>query len=174
MNSRNPSDEHDDPLPPRYCIGIDLGTTNCVLAYVDTEASATDTGASPANANAEFTVHTFLVPQWVDLGVAESRSTLPSFHYTLHPSEKLPRSDAHDWLNPTDDALASCVGEYARIAGLLHPGRQIASAKSWLSHEGVDRTADLLPWHGDHDVPRRSPTHGMPNTPIIRCHNKTS
>lgn len=175
MNSRNPSNEQDDPLPPRYCIGIDLGTTNCVLAYVDTEASATEavastteadqseeeqrkvSGASSANANTEFTVRTFLVPQWVDLGVAESRSTLPSFHYTLHPSEHLPHSDTHDWLNPSDDALASCVGEYARIAGLLHPGRQIASAKSWLSHEGVDRTTDLLPWHGDHDVPRRSP-----------------
>ncbi|WDQ19290.1 Hsp70 family protein [Rhodopirellula sp. P2] len=170
MNSRDRSSEPDDQLPPRFCIGIDLGTTNCVLAYVDTEAVGTESDPklhSPPEiaqrnegregANTDFAVRTFLVPQWVDLGVAESRPTLPSFHYTLHPSENLTHSGAYPWLNPTDDDLASCVGEYARVAGLLHPGRQIASAKSWLSHEGVDRTADLLPWHGDHDVPRRSP-----------------
>ncbi len=37
------------------------------------------------------------------------------------------------------------------------PGRLINSAKSWLCHSGVDRTAPLLPWHGASDVERLSP-----------------
>ena len=43
------------------------------------------------------------------------------------------------------------------MPGQRHPGRRISSAKSWLSHDGVDRTADFLPWHGDPDVPKMSP-----------------
>ena len=56
-----------------------------------------------------------------------------------------------------DESIASSVGVLARDAGQRHPGRRIASAKSWLSHDGVDRSADFLPWHGDADVPRMSP-----------------
>ena len=33
----------------------------------------------------------------------------------------------------------------------------IASAKSWLCHAGVDRRADILPWHAAEDVERLSP-----------------
>ena len=49
------------------------------------------------------------------------------------------------------------VGFFARDQGSLAPGRMIASAKSWLSHAGVDRTAEILPWHGAEDVDRLSP-----------------
>src|SRR5690606_32287323 len=48
-------------------------------------------------------------------------------------------------------------GVLARDAGMHQPARRIASAKSWLSHDGVDRSAALLPWQGDPDVPRHSP-----------------
>ena len=34
----------------------------------------------------------------------------------------------------------------ARQRGARVPGRLVASAKSWLSHAGVDRTAPVLPW----------------------------
>lgn len=127
-------------LPSRYVVGIDLGTTNCALAYVDTEVET-------------WSVETFAVAQWVDMGQQERRETLPSFHYQLTPDEaagdhRLP------WQNEPSD---TCVGVLARDAGLRHPGRRSASAKSWLSHEAVDRTADLLPWHGDADVQRLSP-----------------
>ncbi len=131
----------------RYCIGIDLGTTNCVLAFVDTEAERRR-------------VEIFLVPQWVDLGTLESRSTLPSFHYTLTPSETAAAAAAKDnrkLARYLVEPLTARVGEYARMAGSAHPGRLIASAKSWLSHEGVDRTAALLPWHGEEDVDKQSP-----------------
>jgi hypothetical protein len=49
------------------------------------------------------------------------------------------------------------VGAFARDEGTKTPGRLIASAKSWLSHSGVDRTAELLPWQGAADVERLSP-----------------
>ncbi len=136
-----------DPAPARYCIGIDLGTTNCVLAYVDTESESR-------------VVEAFSVAQWVDIDTVEARSTLPSFHYTLTDAEvgaakaaKASYGLAKFLLDPMDVR----VGEYARVAGASHPGRLIASAKSWLSHEGVDRTAALLPWHGDVDVEKQSP-----------------
>ena len=49
------------------------------------------------------------------------------------------------------------MGFFARDHGALVPGRLINSAKSWLCHSGVDRTAPLLPWHGAADVERLSP-----------------
>lgn len=123
----------------RFVVGIDLGTTNCALCYVDT-------------LEAEWRVETFSIPQWVDIGQLESRETLPSFHYELAASESV--GNGLPWQKET---AASCVGVMARDAGQRHPGRRISSAKSWLSHDGVDRTADFLPWHGDADVPRMSP-----------------
>jgi hypothetical protein len=59
-------------------------------------------------------------------------------------------------LNPLTDR-EYCVGKLARDRGVLAPGRQISSAKSWLCHSGVDRTASILPWHGDSDTERISP-----------------
>src|SRR5205814_1658260 len=49
------------------------------------------------------------------------------------------------------------VGVFARDHGAVVPGRLVASAKSWLCHPGVDRTAGLLPWHGAPNVERLSP-----------------
>ena len=137
-NSDN-TDDSNDSLS-RYVVGIDLGTTNCAMAYVDTEIESA-------------AVETFLVPQWIDFDQRESRETLPSFHYELTQDEA---AGGHclPWQKQSSNF---CVGVLARDAGLRHPGRRAASAKSWLSHEGVDRTADLLPWHGDADVTRLSP-----------------
>jgi hypothetical protein len=49
------------------------------------------------------------------------------------------------------------VGELAREQGALVPGRLVSSAKSWLSHGGVDRTAAILPWGAGDDVRKISP-----------------
>src|SRR5690606_13574556 len=57
----------------------------------------------------------------------------------------------------SDDDARYAVGFFARDQGTLAPGRLIGSAKSWLSHSGVDRTAEILPWHGAPDVDRLSP-----------------
>ncbi len=104
----------------------------------------------------EWCVETFRIPQWVDLGQLEARETLPSFHYEFASSEAAGANAGLPWESGNESA-ASCVGVLARDAGQRHPGRRIASAKSWLSHDGVDRSAHFLPWHGDADVPRMSP-----------------
>src|SRR5439155_24762885 len=127
--------------PPRFVVGIDLGTTNSAAAQVDT-------------ARADWKVEDLPVPQLVGPGRAESRETLPSFHYEPVPGELPPGALRLPW-DPDDPRHA--VGVFARDHGAAVPGRTIASAKSWLSHAGVDRRAGLLPWHGAPDVARLSP-----------------
>ena len=55
------------------------------------------------------------------------------------------------------DEVDPIVGTAARDLGRLRPGRLVASSKSWLCHPGVDRSAAILPWHGEADCPRVSP-----------------
>src|ERR1051325_10672552 len=97
-------------------IGIDLGTTNSALAYID-EREAEDRDFPP--------LHIFETPQLVAPGRAEPRRTLPSFLFL-------------------EDGQP--VGLYAREQGALVPTRLVHSAKSWLSNPDVDRTAQILPW----------------------------
>ncbi len=127
--------------PSRYVVGIDLGTTNSAVAYVDSQESP-------------WTVRTFEIPQLVEAGVVEARTTLPSFHYEAAPGEFAPDALRLPW---SREAPNFAVGFFARNHGVLSPGRLIASAKSWLCHTGVDRTAALLPWHGADDVQKLSP-----------------
>ncbi len=97
-------------------VGIDLGTTNSALAFIDTkEAAETDFPE----------IRVLDVPQTVAQGRIEARRTLPSFLY-LGDQEY--------------------VGVYAREQGALVPTKSIHSAKSWLSNPEVDRTAKILPW----------------------------
>ena len=49
------------------------------------------------------------------------------------------------------------VGVFARDHGAKVPGRLVSSAKSWLSHPGVDRRAAILPWTAAEDVAQISP-----------------
>src|SRR5688500_7154554 len=127
--------------PSRFVVGMDLGTTNSAVAYVDTSEP-------------EWRVRDFLVPQLVGLSEIEARETLPSFHYQPAEGEFSPGTLKLPW---SRDEPGYAAGFFARDHGALVPGRMIASAKSWLSHTGVDRTADLLPWHGAADVERLSP-----------------
>ena len=126
--------------PSRYLVGIDLGTTNCAVAYVDTEQ------ATPS------VIH-FKVKQWVDWQTSEERDTLPSFTYQWTVDELGEQAERRSG----KIVPKRTVGVWARERGGLMPGRQIGSAKSWLCHEGVDRTAPLLPWHADEDVEKISP-----------------
>lgn len=143
----------DDAPLPRFVVGIDLGTTNSAMAYIDTSA------ADPP-------VQTVRIPQLIDWGSEEPRETLPSFYYQLTGDEL--QSVPGRGLSPVagrssgpgagGQAGAMCVvGELARCQGLRQPGRQIASAKSWLSHAGVDRQSAILPWRADEDVQPLSP-----------------
>ena len=140
VNTTTSNIDNDEPQPSRYVVGIDLGTTNCALCFIDSEDDSA-------------TIQNFRVSQWVDIGQQEQRETLPSFHYELTTSE----STGEHRLPWETETTPFSVGVLARDAGQRHPGRRSASAKSWLSHDGVDRTADLLPWHGDADVQCLSP-----------------
>ena len=128
---------------PRYIVGLDLGTTNCVVAYVDTQTPDTD---NPP-------IQLFHIPQLVTPGNVEERDLLPSFLY-LPASREFPAGS----LNlPWTEELPFAVGMLARTRGAEVPGRLISSAKSWLCHVGVDRTAPILPWGGSDDVKKMSP-----------------
>jgi hypothetical protein len=81
---------------------------------------------------------------------------LPSFHYEAAAGEMAPGALRLPWSDPAADSR-NAVGVFARDHGAAVPGRLVVSAKSWLSHSGVDRTAGLLPWHGAPDVQRLSP-----------------
>ena len=124
----------------RFIVGIDLGTTNSVVAFVDTVAEQPP-------------VQILSIPQITAPGSVESRSVLPSFLYVPADAE-LP---ANALKLPWPDGPNCIVGEFARKRGTEVPARLIASAKSWLSHAGADRTAPILPWGSPDDVPRMSP-----------------
>jgi molecular chaperone DnaK (HSP70) len=126
-------------MSARYLIGIDLGTTNSAVAYVDTRA------ADPR-------VRIFDVPQLVAPGEVAPRRQLPSFVYLAGEHDLAP----HETQLPWDPASRVVVGELARAQGARMASRMIASAKSWLCHPGVDRGAAILPW-GESDGPKRSP-----------------
>ena len=131
----------DRNAPSRYVVGVDLGTTNSAVAFVDTSQP-------------RWSVQTFAVPQLVAPGVVEARETLPSFHYQRAAGELAAEGLRLPWSRENPD---HAVGVFARDQGANVPGRLIASAKSWLCHSGVDRLAELLPWHGAPDVDRLSP-----------------
>ncbi len=132
----------------RYLIGIDLGTTNCALAYVDLQAPR-----AAAAAAATPTIHIFAIPQLVNVGETAPRELLPSFLYLPGQHDLPARATALPW----DADCGYAVGEFARNQGARVPGRLATSAKSWLCHAGVDRSAPLLPWSAPPDVPRLSP-----------------
>ncbi|HWT03032.1 MAG TPA: Hsp70 family protein [Pyrinomonadaceae bacterium] len=119
----------------RFLIGIDLGTTNTALAYVDTEETPARAAAAP--------VRVFEVPQLVAEGELRTLPSLPSFLYFVDEDEAALGGTTLPWDAAPQDAV---VGVLARERGALVPGRQVASAKSWLCLSAVDRTADILPW----------------------------
>jgi len=128
---------------PAWLVGIDLGTTNTVLAF-----------AVPGSQEVE----TFAIEQLVAPGEVAPAPLLPSARY--HPAAgELPAGALQlPWLSQdTAGVPDAVVGRLARLLGAATPGRLVASAKSWLSHHGVDRTAPILPWGAPDEVPKISP-----------------
>ena len=62
---------------------------------------------------------------------------------------------------PWTQTLDYAVGEYARSRGAELPARLVASAKSWLTYSGVDRTQPILPWDAPKDARRISPVESV-------------
>ncbi|MCU0573066.1 MAG: Hsp70 family protein [Syntrophobacteraceae bacterium] len=116
----------------RYIIGIDLGTTHCVVAYAE--------GA--LEADQEPVIRSFPIPQVVGSGDVRPQPLLPSFLFLPGPHDVPPGGLALPWDSDVDYA----VGEFGRKRGAEIPNRLVSSAKSWLSYSGVDRTEPILPW----------------------------
>jgi hypothetical protein len=124
-------------VSPRYVIGIDLGTTHTALAHAETAAEGARAEIAP-------------IPQLVAAGTVDARPLLPSFLYLAHESEG---AQALPW----DAERRFAVGEHARARGVDAPARVVASAKSWLSHAGVDRRGPTLPVGAPEDIEKISP-----------------
>ncbi|MDW6004088.1 Hsp70 family protein [Vibrio mangrovi] len=124
----------------RYCVGIDLGTTHCVLSYVDMQQENPQVTVMP-------------VPQMTAPGTVESLSQLGSFVYQPHEHEMSPSARILPW----SEEPQALVGAIARNLGSKTPIRLIASAKSWLCHGGVNRREAFLPAGSPEEVSKLSP-----------------
>ena len=131
--------------PSRYLIGIDLGTTNSAVAYVDTVDAADPAGSSG--------IQIFNVAQLTGPGEVRAEPLLPSFLY--FPTEEEVASGTVNL--PWEDRPSSIAGVMAREQGALVPGRQVSSAKSWLCQSAIDRTANILPREAEPPEPMVSP-----------------
>ena len=123
----------------RFVVGIDLGTTNSAVSYVDLDAAGR-------------TLEILPIPQAVAVGVLEERTTLPSFFCRSSDAPTEPTNpERRDFSlkKPPKDGKIGVVGAFARDFGASEPDSFVASAKSWLCHTGVDRTAKILPWSTD-------------------------
>ena len=127
----------------RYAIGIDLGTTHCVMAYVDLGLSDRD----------QVIQQMVPIPQLTGPGAVEDRLVLPSFLYLPHADELA----SGDLTLPWGVQPSFTVGELARNLGSRTPIRLVSSAKSWLCHPAVDRRAPILPVEAPDEVERVSP-----------------
>ena len=129
-------------MAAKYIVGIDLGTTNSALARCD----ASVTGE-------ESRIEVRSIPQLVNPNEVAERTLLPSFLYI--PGEfDFPKGSLS---LPWEPEPKFVIGELARKRGAESPNRLVASAKSWLSYSGVDRTAPILPWQAAEEVPKLSP-----------------
>jgi len=127
----------------RYLIGIDLGTTNSVVAYLDTHNTADATSL----------IGVFPVPQLVGPGEVRTLPALPSFLYFPTEDELSAGGVSATW-NEHPPIVTEIL---AREQGALVPNREVSSAKSWLSYPGVHRRAKILPAQGEPPQPMISP-----------------
>ena len=129
--------------PQRFSVGIDLGTTHCVLSYA----------AIGNNEDDSFSQQVMAIPQLTAPGSVEDNYQLPSFLYQAHESELADGSTSLPWTASPD----FLVGEIARNLGSKTPIRLVSSAKSWLCHAGVDCKSPILPAEATDEVQRVSP-----------------
>ena len=126
-----------------YLVGIDLGTTNTVLAFARDGKGA---------------IELLSVDQLVAPGEVAGAPLLPSMRYHPGADELAPGELQLPWNLPDVAGVERvALGRLARALGAATPGRLVASAKSWLSHTGVDRMAPILPWGAENEVPKVSP-----------------
>ncbi len=135
----------------RFSIGIDLGTTNCALAFV------------PLHGEARSEV--LGIPQWDSQSAVTESVALPSFLYLPEEAAaaqiQYGEANNEEWI----------VGRLARKKAAESPGRVVHSAKSWLCHHTSDRSARFLPWGSD-DIARDSKLSPVRASALILNHLK--
>ncbi|MCG8470279.1 MAG: Hsp70 family protein, partial [Desulfobacterales bacterium] len=129
----------------KYIIGIDLGTTNSAISYVDLN--------EPEAGKGRKNIKIFRVPQLTAEGTVSPMDVLPSFLYIPGAYDIPDESVIQPW-NPAEKRFA---GVFAREHGSKVPSRLVASAKSWLCHDKADREAKILPWGAGESVSKVSP-----------------
>ncbi|MCC6343756.1 MAG: Hsp70 family protein [Bryobacterales bacterium] len=132
-------------MPNRYVIGIDLGTTNCGVAWADT-AKMDDPLHLPE-------VQLFPIPQLTNPGEVREEPLLPSALY-LPEAKDFPEGSLE---LPWEQEPGMLVGALAHKRGVERSNRLVSSAKSWLSHSAVDRTAAILPLNAPEGTRKVSP-----------------
>ena len=127
-------------MAAKYVLGIDLGTTNSVVAYAPLDAKSPE-------------IELLEIPQLVAANTIEVRHSLPSFLYIAPEHEA--SSGALDL--PWESRRRFAVGEFARRQGAEMPERTVVAAKSWLAHSRVDRRQPILPYGAPAEVDEISP-----------------
>lgn len=127
-------------MAAQYAIGIDLGTTNSVVSYVNLDSENAD-------------VVLLDIQQLTGPATLEIRKNLPSFCYLATEAEIEKRAFDVPWEEDRDYA----VGDVANKEAALVPARTIAAAKSWLAYSRIDRREPVLPWNAPSDVKKISP-----------------
>ncbi|MCF8145176.1 MAG: hsp70 family protein [Deltaproteobacteria bacterium] len=131
-------------MTTNYIVGIDLGTTNSAVSYID--LSRADREAPPR-------IEGFEIPQLTAPGEISMLKVLPSFLYLPGDHELDNNGLQATWTSEKKGV----AGAFARNQGVKVPKRLVSSAKSWLCHGKVDRRAPILPWGGDGQIARMSP-----------------
>lgn len=133
---------------PRYLVGIDLGTTHTVVVYADISQ-----GLSAAEPKL------FLIPQLIAPGEVAELPLLASMRYHPVEGEFTDADLTLPWQKTelTGELNQVVVGALARERAAKVDGRAVVSAKSWLCHDKVDRSAAILPWAAAEDVVKVSP-----------------
>lgn len=138
------------PSEHRFVVGIDLGTTNSSVSFVDLYAAD---GGRPA-------IRKFPVHQLTGPGEFAPLPVLPSFLYIPGEYDIADQDMAAPWVidqRSRDDRNFS--GAFARDHGAKIPARLVSSAKSWLCNKQVDTRARILPWGAKDEVSKISPVH---------------
>lgn len=117
----------------RYIVGIDLGTTNCVISYIDKTSNNSPKILS--------------IPQITAPGTIKNIDELPSYIYIPTNTEL----ESGVFALPWDCAPKYVTGTYAMKHGSLLPNRLISSSKSWLCNQNIDKTKAILPWQSKED-----------------------
>jgi len=133
---------HVEALSSRYFVGIDLGTTNSSVAYIDR-----------LNDEGPLDIKLFNIPQVISPGIVAPLELLPSFFYFPAGFELGENAIKLPW----DETPKYAVGHFARVQGALVPGRMVSSVKSWLCNSHVDRQKKILPWNKDNNMESFSP-----------------